>query len=74
MSVVLQTAGQVCPFPLVEAQQAIAGLPAGEELVINFDCTQATDAIPRWAAENGHQVTHFDRTGDVSWTISIRKS
>lgn len=70
----LETVGQVCPFPLVEAKQAMAQLPAGDELIINFDCTQATEAIPQWAAESGYPVTHFDRTGDAGWTITVRKS
>ncbi|WP_166232745.1 sulfurtransferase TusA family protein [Propioniciclava coleopterorum] len=69
----LDTLGQVCPFPLVEAKQAIGGLAAGDELVIDFDCTQATDSIPNWAAANGHEVTHFEATGDAAWTITVRK-
>ncbi|MEE6272826.1 sulfurtransferase TusA family protein [Georgenia wangjunii] len=73
MPVTLETNGQVCPFPLVEAKQAIASLESGDHLTINFDCTQATDAIPRWAAENGYPVTHFDRLGDASWTITVEK-
>lgn len=74
MPLVLETDGQVCPFPLVEATQAIASLADGDHLTINFDCTQATDAIPRWAAENGYPVTHFDRVGDAAWTITVRKT
>ncbi|MCI7690318.1 MAG: oxidoreductase, partial [Trueperella pyogenes] len=27
-------------------------LSVGDELIIHFDCTQGTEAIPRWAAEN----------------------
>ena len=46
-TVVLETEGQVCPFPLVEAKQAMERLQVGDELVIGFDCTQATEAIPR---------------------------
>lgn len=71
---VLKTDGQVCPFPLVEAKEAIAALDVGDELVITFDCTQATDSIPRWAAENGYPVTEFDRVGDASWTITVQKA
>ena len=74
MKHVLETEGQVCPFPLVEAKQAMDDLAAGDELVINFDCTQATDSIPQWAAEAGHPVTHFDRTGNASWTITVQKA
>lgn len=74
MPITLETSGQVCPFPLVEAKDAIASLPEGDHLTINFDCTQATDALPRWAAENGYPVTSFDRAGDAGWTITVQKS
>lgn len=74
MKQVLETNGLVCPFPLVEAKDAIGEMDNGDELVINFDCTQATEAIPQWAAENGYPVTHFDRTGDASWTITVQKA
>lgn len=74
MQHVLETVGQVCPFPLVEAKKAMDDLPAGDELKIDFDCTQATEALPEWAAENGYPVTHFDRVGDASWTITVQKA
>lgn len=37
----LDTIGQVCPFPLVEAKRAINPLDSGDQLQIDFDCTQA---------------------------------
>ncbi|MBO1032340.1 sulfurtransferase TusA family protein [Tessaracoccus sp. SD287] len=70
----LDTLGQVCPFPLVEAKQAIQGLEKGDELVIDFDCTQATDSIPNWAAAAGYPVTHFEQVGDAEWTITVKKA
>lgn len=45
----------------------------GEELVIDFDCTQATDSIPRWAAEDGHEVVEFTERGEAGWSITVRK-
>ena len=69
----LETNGAVCPFPLIDAKQAIAQLDAGDDLVIGFDCTQATESIPQWAADAGHDVVAFDRTGDAGWTITVRK-
>lgn len=65
--------GMVCPFPLVEAKEAISGLSSGDELVIEFDCTQATETIPRWAAEEGHNVTNYEQVGDAAWTITVQK-
>ncbi|RAV32232.1 YeeE/YedE thiosulfate transporter family protein [Corynebacterium heidelbergense] len=71
----LDTLGAVCPFPLIEAKTAMQQLRDGDELVINFDCTQATDAIPRWAAEDGHAVRKFEATGDAAgWTITLEKA
>lgn len=70
----LETDGQVCPFPLVEAKQAIDQIDTGDELIINFDCTQATDSIPQWAAENGYPVTEFIKRGAAEWSITVRKA
>lgn len=70
----LDTLGQVCPFPLVEAKQAIGQLAVGDELIIDFDCTQATDSIPHWAAAAGYPVTNFEQVGDASWTITVQKA
>lgn len=70
----LDTVGQVCPFPLVEAKQAIKDLAPGDELIIDFDCTQATDSIPHWAAAAGYPVTNFEQIGDATWTITVQKA
>ncbi|WP_027092424.1 sulfurtransferase TusA family protein [Cohnella thermotolerans] len=69
----LPVLGMVCPFPLIEAQKAMESLNSGDELVIDFDCTQATESIPRWAAEAGHSITNYEQLGDASWTITIQK-
>lgn len=65
--------GQVCPFPLIEAKKAIEEIQPGDDLVIRFDCTQATESIPRWAAEAGHTVTNFEQLDEAAWTITVRK-
>ena len=73
MRTVLETTGQVCPFPVIEAEEAMEELNVGDELVIGFDCTQGTQTLPAWAADNGYTVTEFERTGDAAWTITVRK-
>ena len=73
MAKVLEVMGMVCPFPLVEAKKVIEEISSGEELIINFDCTQGTESIPRWAAEAGHTVTNYEQLGDAAWTITIKK-
>jgi uncharacterized membrane protein YedE/YeeE/TusA-related sulfurtransferase len=69
----LDSLGAVCPFPLIEAKDVMKTLSRGEHLVIDFDCTQATEAIPHWAAEDGHEVTDFREQGEASWQITLRK-
>ena len=71
---VLEVMGMVCPFPLVEAKDAIELLNSGDELEVQFDCTQGTESIPRWAAEAGHEVTNYEQLGEASWTITIKKA
>ena len=57
----LETGGLVCPFPLIDAKKKMAELEIGDELLIKFDCTQATESIPNWAAENDdYPVTRFE--------------
>lgn len=69
----LETNGAVCPFPLIDAKNAMQQLTTGDDLVIGFDCTQATDSLPQWAAEDGHEVVAFDRVGEAGWMITVRK-
>ncbi|MBM7643547.1 sulfurtransferase TusA family protein [Streptococcus loxodontisalivarius] len=69
----LETGGQVCPFPLIDAKKKIAELNVGDELLIAFDCTQATESIPNWAAENHYPVTRFEQVGAASWEIVVQK-
>ncbi|WP_273403732.1 sulfurtransferase TusA family protein [Actinobacillus porcinus] len=73
MLVKLETAGLVCPFPLMEAKEAMAKLNKGDGIIIEFDCTQATEAIPAWAAEEGYEVTDFEQIDDAKWTITVIK-
>lgn len=73
MQKTLEVMGQVCPFPLIEAKKEIEEIHSGDELIINFDCTQATESIPRWAAEAGHAITNYEQIGDAAWTITVKK-
>ncbi|WP_448859694.1 YeeE/YedE thiosulfate transporter family protein [Corynebacterium propinquum] len=70
----LDTLGAVCPFPLVEAKDVMASLADGDRLVIDFDCTQATDTIPQWAADEGHGIEDFHATGDAGWQVTVVKN
>ncbi len=71
---VLETDGMVCPFPVQEAKAAMAELKSGDELIINFDCTQGTESIPRWAAETGYGSKDFIKRGPAEWSITVIKN
>ena len=51
----------------------MAKLNKGDDLEIEFDCTQATEAIPTWAAEQGYEVTNFEQIDDAKWSITVIK-
>lgn len=70
----LDTLGAVCPFPLIEAKDAMDELADGNKLVIDFDCTQATESIPQWAADNGHAVEDFVQNRNAGWQITVVKN
>jgi TusA-related sulfurtransferase len=65
--------GMVCPFPIVETEKEMEFMAAGDELVIDFDCTQATETLPRWAIRNGHHIVEYQQIGNAHWQIKIRK-
>lgn len=69
----LDTQGHLCPYPLMEAKKKIVDLNIGDELAIQFTCAEATENLPRWAAENNYPVTHFAQIGDAAWEIVIQK-
>ncbi|MDH2997500.1 oxidoreductase [Pasteurellaceae bacterium LFhippo2] len=74
MRYTLDTLGQLCPIPLMEAKKKIEELNIGDELHIQFTCAEATENLPRWAAENNYPVTHFAQVGDAEWEIVIQKA
>jgi hypothetical protein len=69
----LRSVGEICPFPLVRAQQALAALSAGQRLKVTFDCLQALESLPRWAETAGHTVVGRQDLGDGVWELVIKK-
>ena len=61
-------------FHLLKHKKKMETLKNGDELKIDFDCTQATEAIPNWAAEQGYPVTNHEQLDDASWTITVQKA
>lgn len=70
---VLDALGEVCPYPLLKVQMAMEDVPAGGVLRVLFDCGKATETIPEWAGEEGHEVLSLEETGDTQWAIRLKK-
>ncbi len=69
---VLDTRGLLCPYPFIQAKQALDSLPSGATLEILTDSEPtATSSIPILSGQNGYSLTSAKR-GDV-WTIVVRK-
>ena len=69
----LETGGLVCPFPLIDAKKKMAELATGDELLIAFDCTQATESIPNCPEDKSYPETRIEQVGSASWEIVVQK-
>lgn len=70
---VLDTRGEICPYPLIMAQRAVAGRAPGERLKVLVDYPMSVEDIPRWAEGAGHRVLRVEKIGDAEWEIEIEK-
>ena len=57
--------GLACPLPLTMAKRAMAGLAAGETLVVLSTDREAPIDLSAWAAAAGHGYTEAAREGFV---------
>ena len=49
--------GQKCPLPVLKAEKALAGIPAGGSLTVLATDPMAKVDIPLFCRQNGHQCT-----------------
>ncbi len=69
----LDTRGLLCPYPFIQAKQALQDLPPGSELEILTDSEPtATSSVPILCEQNGYSFTSV-REGDL-WRLLVRKS
>ncbi len=69
---VLDTRGLLCPYPYIQARQALEVLPSGSRLEILTDSEPtATSSVPILCEQNGYVFTR-ERTGDL-WRLVVTK-
>jgi tRNA 2-thiouridine synthesizing protein A len=66
----LDVRGEICPYPMMKASEALKKLPAGESLQVVTDHAPALSTIPWEAAKQGFKAT-IERTGSPEWRITL---
>jgi tRNA 2-thiouridine synthesizing protein A len=67
----LDVRGLACPIPLIRARRALAGMAAGEILVVLATDPEAPIDLAALAADEGHAIERED-VGDA-WRITLTK-
>ena len=69
---VLDTRGLLCPYPYIQARQALVGLPRGARLVILTDSEPtAMSSVPILCEQSGSTFTR-EQDGGV-WRVVVTK-
>jgi TusA-related sulfurtransferase len=66
----LDVRGEICPYPMMKASEALKKLRAGESLEVVTDHAPALSTIPWEAAKQGYRAT-IERVGSPEWLIRL---
>jgi tRNA 2-thiouridine synthesizing protein A len=67
----LDVRGLACPIPLIRARRELAGLSAGDVLVVLATDPEAPIDLAALAADEGHAIARSHRGGE--WQITLTK-
>jgi TusA-related sulfurtransferase len=65
--------GEVCPYPMLKAIDAMKKLKGREEVVVLTDHAPCLDTIPPQAPRHGYTYSVVE-TGSPEWTITLTPS
>ena len=66
----LDVRGEICPYPMMKASEALKKLPGGESLQVLTDHAPALRTIPWEAAKHGYRAS-IERVGSPEWLITL---
>ncbi len=72
MTVRLDVRGEICPYPMLKAVEAMKRLPDGEVLEVITDHAPALESIPTQAKRLGFSV-EIRQTGHPEWVIILKR-
>ncbi len=67
----LDVRGEICPYPMMYAMQALKKLSDGDILEVITDHAPALDTIPTQGARLGYEAV-IEETGASEWRIILR--
>ena len=70
MSKQLDVRGEICPYPMMKASEALKKLSSGESLQVLTDHAPALSTIPWEAAKQGYRAS-IERVGSPEWLITL---
>ena len=65
--------GEICPYPMMKAVEALKKLPPGDQLEVITDHAPALTTIPWEAAKLGYDA-EIEETSDAEWLITLTPS
>ncbi len=68
----LDVRGEICPYPMLKAVEAMKRLPNGEVLEVITDHAPALDTVPAQAHRLGFHC-EIRETGSPEWTIILSR-
>ena len=66
----LDVRGEVCPYPMLKAVEAMKKLKGKEEVVLITDHAPCLDTVPPQAGKYGYRY-EIEETGSREWTITL---
>lgn len=66
----LDVRGEICPYPMLKAVEAMERLREGEVLEVITDHAPALETIPTQARRRGFSVK-IEQTGSPEWRITL---
>lgn len=69
---ILDVRGEICPYPMLKAVEAMKRLPDGEALEVITDHAPALESIPTQARRLGFAF-EIEQTGHPEWRIVLTR-
>lgn len=69
----LDVRGEICPYPMLRAVEALKKLPADAGLAVVTDHPPALSTIPWEAAKLGYEAI-IQPAGNAEWRIDLRRA